>query len=154
MAVGFFFYGVLTCGWHFLGNCIIGMTGLSLSRKEFTICFVTFYSPWYRLNRCNTQTSRFFCFSNAGCGKLSWPGSSGLSMIGECRWVLRCFPYRYWVSSPPLKTAAAASPALPPHGHSFPRKSLVVRGDPRWGICAFLMVIIAVTVPFWHWRRS
>ncbi len=42
--------------------------------------------------------------------KMTWPGSGGLSMIGECRWVLQCFPYRHWISSPPLKAAAAASP--------------------------------------------
>lgn len=38
------------------------------------------------------------------------PGSGGLSMIGECRWVLQCFPYRHWISSPPVKAAAPASP--------------------------------------------
>ncbi|KAF0045462.1 hypothetical protein F2P81_001991 [Scophthalmus maximus] len=31
-------------------------------------------------------------------------------MIGECRWALLCFPYRHWISSPPLRAAAPASP--------------------------------------------
>lgn len=42
--------------------------------------------------------------------KVTWPGSAALSMIGECRWVLQCFPYRHWISSPPLKAVATASP--------------------------------------------
>uniref|UniRef100_A0A3B5MRE1 sphingosine kinase n=1 Tax=Xiphophorus couchianus TaxID=32473 RepID=A0A3B5MRE1_9TELE len=31
-------------------------------------------------------------------------------MIGECRWVFQCFPCRHWVSSPPLRPAAASAP--------------------------------------------
>lgn len=49
-------------------------------------------------------------------GRLSWPGSAGQSMIGECRWVLQCFPYRHWISSPPLKLLLLRVQALPAPG--------------------------------------
>lgn len=56
-----------------------------------------------------------------------------LSMIGECRWVLQCFPYRHWTSSPPLKAAAAAaSPATSCTQPRFSRQvAIAARGDTR-----------------------
>lgn len=68
-------------------------------------------------------------------GKMTWPGSVALSMIGECRWVLRCFPYRHWTSSPPLKAAAAASPDTSCTEPQFSQQATACRreGETRWG---------------------
>lgn len=83
-----------------------------------------------------TMTPRIFWLL-IGVGlekKLRWPGSVGLSMIGECRWVLQCFPYRHWISSPPLKAAATASPGTSCTEPQFSRQvTIVVRGGTRWG---------------------
>lgn len=62
---------------------------------------------------------------------MTWPGSDGLSMIGECRWVLQCFPYRHWISSPPLKTAAAESPHTSCTGAQLSEQTTIVRGEAR-----------------------
>lgn len=51
----------------------------------------------------------FICIEKRRTGKMSWSGSVAPPMIGECRRVLRTLPCRHWVSSPPLKAAAAAS---------------------------------------------
>lgn len=83
----------------------------SAERNFQRVFFVAFCFRRCPANRCVTAlgTSGFFCFSSAG-GKVRRPGSCVLPMIGECRWALRRFPYRHWVSSPPLTAAAAASP--------------------------------------------
>lgn len=116
--------------------CILTQINLDCLKKS---CFpsslfvittenATWAKLWERAGECLGKTSPLLVKLGFYCNwlfqvliwvglrgeKLSRVGQEvvGLSMIGECRWVLQCFPYRHWTSSPPLKAAAAAaSPA-------------------------------------------
>lgn len=120
-----FFLGQLThpvcpvC-WPFLFpfTVIIGVWALT-----FVCRHESFDHHWYELAR------------RGGGEKSELSGSGGLSMIGECRWVLQCFPYRHWISSPPLKAAAAASPGTSCTEPQFSRESVVRQRqrETQWG---------------------
>ena len=103
--------------WHFFG--------VTWGLKQKMPCWLTFQNKTKMPNTYNFPPLGKLCFNfqpnltsqivwsvliMAMREKMTWPGSAALSMIGECRWVLQCFPYRHWTSSPPLKAAATASP--------------------------------------------
>lgn len=107
--------------------------------KKYNFAMSTFsLRKWSFIVHCNHLVSIDTSWNGLGeGGAMSRVGQEvvALSMIGECRWVLQCFPYRHWTSSPPLKAAAAAaSPATSCTQPRFSRQvGIAARGDTRWG---------------------
>lgn len=101
--------------------------------SPFTTLFQTIYFQLYpslRFSRKSDGKNPLISIDVSRPGeKMTWPGSGGLSMIGECRWVLQCFPYRHWTSSPPLKAGAAASPGTSCTEPQFSGQATVCRRE-------------------------
>lgn len=129
------------------------------AKKEFRTCFchILFSYVTHPENRCVIilGRQRAFVFAALGWVGPSWP---------ERLWSQD--DWRMWVgvavgslspldSAPPhaAQSCCGCVSSHFRHTGSFPRKSLVVRRDARWGICALLWnFTIDVTVGFRHWH--
>lgn len=113
------------------------------------ICHISFKQV-----RHNTQRSGFFCFSGAGCGKPSWPGHCGPSVIGGCGWAGQVRAYRHWVSSRRSKLLRLRLQALPAHRQFSTQVTRRERGHKMRYLRFTLKFTIDVMVRLWQWRVS